>query len=322
MSTAIDATDPSLQTLVVRAKRMLTPEVAWFELARADGTALPAFSAGAHLTVQTPSGAMRQYSLCGDPEARDRYELAILRERSGRGGSRSMVDDLHEGQPVQVRPPENAFALSDKARQFLFVAGGIGITPLLAMMKQLTHEGLRSFKLIYLTRDAEHTPFLDALTAQWPDQVRIHHSASKGRMDLWPVFEKPTSGTHIHCCGPRGLIDEVLDMTGHWPSGSVHVERFGVDTQPRPQDHPFEVQLRSGGEPVRVEVGQSILEALRARGVRVLSSCESGTCGSCKVRYLAGEVDHRDMVLMPQEQGDHLMACVSRARSGTLVLDL
>lgn len=320
---SFDPSDITPLSLQVRSKRWLTPRVALFDLVDPHGAELPAYTAGAHVTVQTPSGAMRQYSLCGDPQDRHTYSLAIQAEANGRGGSRSLVEGVGEGDTLRVGLPKNAFELTDKARQFLLVAGGIGITPLRAMVRALQAEGLREFRLIYLTRDAASTPFLDEW--QSPDlksRVRLHHSATQGRLDLWSVFEKPVAGTHVYVCGPQGLIDEVCDMTGHWASGTVHVERFGADTQPHAEDRAFEVGLKSSGQRVPVAATQSILEALRQQGIRVPSSCESGTCGSCKVGYVEGEVDHRDLVLMPEERSHCLMVCVSRARSDALVLDL
>lgn len=301
---------------------MLTEQICLFTLCDPGGAELPVVEAGAHVAVQTPSGAMRHYSLCGDPSDRRCYRLAIQREPNGRGGSRSMVDDVREGDLLPVGLPANGFALSDKARRFVFVAGGIGITPILSMLHALQQEGLRDFQLHYLSRTEAATPFLDLLRQpEFAGRVRCHWSEAAGRLDLWPLFEKPVAGTHVYCCGPNALMDEVQDMTGHWASGTVHFERFGADTKPHPQDQPFQVHLQRSQRDVTVDAQQSILEALRLHDVRVPSSCESGTCGSCKVRYLAGEVEHRDLVLLDEEKADCVMVCVSRAK-GTLVLDL
>jgi phthalate 4,5-dioxygenase reductase subunit len=315
--------DSALRPVRVHHKQMLTDTIALFELRAVDGADLPAFSAGAHLPVQTPSGAMRQYSLCGAPHDRTCYRLAIQREAQGRGGSRSMVDTVQVGDTLHVGEPINAFTLTDKAKRFLFVAGGIGITPILSMMHSLQEEGLREFSLLYLTRSAETTAFLPELTSgDWNGRIQIHHSQSKGRLDLWSVFEKPQAGTHVYCCGPNGLMDEVADMTGHWPSGTVHFERFAADVKPHAEDKAFSVHLQRSGQVVPVGAQQTILEALRQHGVHVSSSCESGTCGSCKLRYLEGAVDHRDMVLLEEEKPSCVMVCVSRAQGERLVLDL
>lgn len=298
-----------------------------FELRDPDGAPLPPFTAGAHIRVRTPSGAYRQYSLANDPNEQDRYEIAVKREADGRGGSRSMVDELREGDHIEVYAPENLFALDDRARSFVLIAGGIGITPMRSMALQLLAEGTRSFKLYYLTRDPQVTAFLDEMrSTELAPHVVIHHDGGdpQNAYDLWPVLEKPGSltGRHVYCCGPGALMDAVRDMTGHWPSSAVHFESFGGDTKPHADDLPFEVELASDGRRVAVPVGVSILDALRREGVHVPSSCESGTCGSCKTRLLAGEADHRDLVLLEEEKADHIMVCVSRARTPKLVVDL
>lgn len=298
-----------------------------FELRHPDGANLPPFTAGAHIRLRTPSGALRQYSLSNDPAERDRYVIAVKREAQGRGGSRSLVDEVRAGQSIEVGEPENLFALDPKSRSFLLIAGGIGITPMMAMARHLLAEGDRSFKLIVLTRDADSTAFLDELRGpDFAPHVTVHHDQGNPAQafDLWPLLEKAgtATGRHVYCCGPTPLMDAVRDMTGHWPSSAVHFESFGADTKPHADDQPFVVMLQQQGRTVTVPVGRSILEALRDVGVQVPSSCESGTCGSCKTRLLDGEADHRDLVLMDDEKADHIMVCVSRARSPTLVLDL
>ncbi len=318
-------TTTNLRPLLVSHKQQIARDIHLFELRDPAGGALPAFSAGAHLPLRVPSGAMRQYSLCNDPQETDRYLIAVKREANGRGGSRSLVDEVAPGDTVLAGVPDNLFALSDKARSFILVAGGIGITPMMAMVRQLQAEGLRSFKLYYFARDPEGAAFLDELRGDdLAGQVVIHHDHGDPArsFDLWKVFEKVASGTHVYCCGPKGLMEAVKDMTGHWPDSAIHFESFGADTQPRADDQPFDVVLQRSGQRVAVGARQSILEALRLAGTAVPSSCESGTCGSCKVRLLEGEADHRDLVLLPEERGDHVMVCVSRAKGNCLVLDL
>jgi len=298
-----------------------------FELRHPEGTELPPFTAGAHIRIKTPNGAMRQYSLSNNPAERDRYVIAVKREGDGRGGSLSLVDGVRAGQTIEVGEPENLFELDSKARSFVLIAGGIGITPMMAMARHLLTEGERSFKLYYLTRDPEGTAFLDELRSPlFAPHVVMHHDGGNpaNTFDLWPVLEKPGSATgrHVYCCGPKPLMDAVRDMTGHWPASAVHFESFGGDTKPHADDKPFEVRLEHSGRTVTVPVGRSILEALRDEGVHVPSSCESGTCGSCKTRLIEGEADHRDLVLLDEEKSDHIMVCVSRAKSPCLVLDL
>jgi len=298
-----------------------------FELRHPEGGALPPFTAGSHIAVRTPSGAPRQYSLANDPHETDRYVIAVKREVNGRGGSLSLVDGVRSGASLQIAPPENLFILDERAKSFVLIAGGIGITPIMSMVAELQRKGLRKFKLIYLTRDAEGTAFLDALSApELQGKVTIHHDNgdASNAFDLWPALEKPgsVSGQHVYCCGPPPLMDAVRDMTGHWPAAAVHFETFGGDTKPHNDDAPFEVFLDRSGLTLTVPVGQSIIEVAREAGVMVSSSCESGTCGSCKTRLLEGEADHRDMVLMSDEQADFIMVCVSRSKGDRLMLDL
>lgn len=320
-------TDACPMKLLVTRSEAAAQGIRRFELRHPDGRPLPAFTAGSHIRLRTPSGALRQYSLANDPAEHDRYEIAVKREEEGRGGSRSMVDGLGAGDTIDVFAPENLFALDDRARSFVLIAGGIGITPMRSMALHLIAEGTRGFKLYYLTRDPQGSAFLDELRAsELAPHVIVHHDGGDPRnaFDLWPVLEKPGSvgGRHVYCCGPRGLMDAVRDMTGHWPSSAVHFESFGADTKPHADDAPFEVELARSGGRVPVPVGVSILDALRQADVHVPSSCESGTCGSCKTRLLQGEADHRDLVLLEEEKADHIMVCVSRAKSPVLVVDL
>lgn len=311
--------------LKITEKRVIAKDTYWFVLEHPDGAVLPKFEAGAHVTMKLPNGVNRPYSLCGDPENTRRYEVAIKREAAGRGGSLSLADDTKVGDGIEVSSPINAFSLDVKAKSFLLLAGGIGITPMRAMLKQLNVESMRGFKLIYLTRDQESTAFLEELVSEFGSgQVLIHHDQgdAKQAFDLWKLLEKPVSGCHVYCCGPKRLMDEVRDMTGHWASTAVHFESFGVDAQVKSDDREFTVRLAKTGQTVQVGADQTLLNALRGQGVWVSSSCESGTCGSCKVGLLEGEADHRDWVLMDDEKSHHIMACVSRACGDLLVLDL
>ena len=185
-------TTPSLRPLRVNARREIARDIHMFELCDPEGGPLPAFTAGAHLPVRVPSGAMRQYSLCNDPQQNSFYQLAVKRDAAGRGGSVSLVDEVAEGDLLMVGAPENLFALSEKARSFILVGGGIGITPMMAMVRQLQAEGLRPFKLYYFTRDPEGTAFLDDLRApELAGQVIIHHDHGDPArsFDLWKIFE-------------------------------------------------------------------------------------------------------------------------------------
>jgi len=310
--------------LQVAQKEVLAGGIYLFQLRRPDGQNLPAFTPGAHLTVQVPNGARRNYSLCSNPADTGFYQFAVKRDSAGRGGSMSMADDVHQGDLLAVSTPRNNFELHPRATRFLFVAGGIGITPILSMMRHLKSQGHTAFELIYCTRDADSTAFLEALNSpDFAGHVQIHHDHGdiNQAIDLWPIFETP-SNAHVYCCGPRGLMEAVADMSGHWPSGSVHFESFGVDASTHAANNAFTVRLQKSGATLAVSAEQSILQTLRAAGHSVPSSCESGTCGSCRTGLLAGEPEHRDMVLSDSEKSSHIMVCVSRAKGAELVLDL
>ena len=324
-STAPNANgEPPFFEVVVARKAAVASDTWWFELRHPLGLPLPPFAPGSHVTVQVPGGARRNYSLCGDPATVDAYQIAVKRDANGRGGSIAMADAVHVGELLSISAPRNNFALHPRAGNFLFIAGGIGITPILSMLRHLKTQGRSQFKLIYCTRDAASTAFLQELgSPEFAGQVQLHHDHGdiNNAFDFWPVFEIP-GNAHVYCCGPRGLMDAVADMSGHWPTGAIHFESFGVDAAAYATNAAFTVRLQKTGAEVPVAAEQSILEALRAAGHRVPSSCESGTCGSCRTTLLAGDVEHRDMVLTDGEKATQIMVCVSRARSGELVLDL
>ena len=314
----------SAMMLEVISARDVAIGVRGFEFARPDRGELPAFTAGSHIKVRTPGGGIRKYSLCNSPEDRHVYQIAVKRDAKGQGGSMSMCDDLQPGDTIMVSAPENAFPMAAKAGGYIFIAGGIGITPILSMIRSLGELPPAPWKLFYLTQTRAATPFVEELKELGTyGAVRMHHDEGdpSRAFDLWPVLERPTNA-HIYCCGPRGLMDAVRDMSGHWSNDQVHFESFSDGSIARPDDKPFRVKLAKSGETVEVPVGKSILSALRECGHVLSSSCESGTCGTCRTKLVAGEADHRDMVLMPEEMSGQIMICVSRAKSDELVLDL
>lgn len=307
--------------MTVAERRQLTEHICEFTLAPADGEKLPSFTAGAHITVQTPSGAMRRYSLVNDGKDPEVYKIALKREINGRGGSMSMHDDAQEGTELQVEAPENTFELTD-AKNYLLIAGGIGVTPIYAMSQQLLRE-FKPFEVIYCTRGEADTAFLEEMKSTLGDRLTLHHDGGdpEAVFDFWDHFEEPKD-MKVYCCGPQPLIDEIEAISGHWPEGRVIFEDFKPVEVVRADDKPFEVKLEKSGITVQVPEDRSILEALRESGVPTVSSCESGTCGTCKTRLVSGKVDHRDMVLMDEEKDSYVMICVSRAEEGDLVLDL
>lgn len=308
------------RVFTVTSRKVLTDDISEFTLSPRDGAPLTAFTPGAHVTLRTPSGAMRRYSLVNDGRAPGDYVIAVKREPGSRGGSASMHDEAVEGTELEVTAPENDFELV-KAPRYLLIAGGIGITPIQAMARHLAAEGT-PFELIYCTRSSAETAYLDEVAAL-PGKVIIHHDEGDEDdfFDFWDHFEKP-SNAHVYCCGPAPLMEEIKALSGHWPEGHVHFEDFKPVEVVRADDHAFAVTLAGSGQRIEVPADKTILEALREAGEKTVSSCESGTCGTCKCKLIEGEVDHRDMVLMDDEKDSHIMICISRARSGDLVIEL
>lgn len=304
----------------VAARRAVATDVEEFVLAPGVGTRLPGFTPGAHIGVRTPSGAMRRYSLLNDGRAPNEYVIAVKREAASRGGSRSMHEMATVGTRLDVEPPQNDFELRPEGAALL-IAGGIGITPIIAMARSLVREQ-RDFELIYCARDAEHCPYL----AELEDLVKhltVHFDGGDPTrfLDLWDWFETPRD-LHVYCCGPGPLMEEVRAVSGHWPDDRIHFEDFKPVDVVRPGDRPFDVVLAGSGRRIRVPADRSLLEALRDAGIRIASSCESGTCGTCRTHLVAGEVEHRDRVLLPEERREFIMPCVSRARGDELSIDL
>lgn len=316
------APSPSdMMLLRVARAEQIAAGIHLYELTRPDGGELPQFTSGSHLSVRVPNGLIRKYSLCNDPAERLRYQIAVLREPGGRGGSVSMTE-VKAGDEIAASPPKNDFPLVKSAGGYLFIAGGIGITPILSMVRHLKSSG-EKFRLYCCTRTPEATAFREELSApEFRGQVKIHHDQGdlQKALDLWPILERP-AGQQVYCCGPRGLMQAVRDMTGHWSPSSIHFEAFTEVKAARPEDRPFKVRLAKSGAVVEVAVGKTILETIRAHGHDAPSSCESGTCGTCRTRLLAGEADHRDLVLAEEEHADNIMLCVSRARSPEITID-
>lgn len=315
-----------LQVKVLR-KTEEAEGIASFELARPDGAPLPAFSAGSHIDVQVPGGFVRQYSLCNDDAESHRYRIAVLRDPGSRGGSMSMHDALKEGDFVTISEPRNHFPLVHAERSLL-LAGGIGVTPLLCMAQRLAAIDA-DFALHYCTRSPSRTAFRHEIAqSKFADRVRFHFDDGPAdqKLDLVAELGTPRPGTHVYVCGPSGFIDFAVSTAKAlgWPADQIHLEYFGAAPQDTSGDKPFEVKLASSGKIIRVAADQSVVQALAAQGVEVMTSCEQGVCGTCLTRVLEGECEHRDMYLTDEEKAknDQFTPCCSRARSPVLVLDL
>ncbi|HEY0826407.1 MAG TPA: PDR/VanB family oxidoreductase [Ramlibacter sp.] len=302
-------------------------DIASFELARPDGSALPGFSAGSHIDVQLPGGLTRQYSLCNDAAEQHRYRIAVLRDANSRGGSAAMHEQVREGDTLLISEPRNHFPLVHGERALLF-AGGIGVTPLLCMAQRLATIG-SEFTLHYCTRSAERTAFREEIAASaWKDRVRFHFDDGppSQKLQLERVLAKPEPGTHLYVCGPTGFIDWVVKAAEGlgWPKDQVHLEYFGAAGQDTGGDRAFQVKIASSGAVYDVPAGQTIVHALQEHGIEILTSCEQGVCGTCITRVLQGECDHRDLYFTDEEKAKHdqFTPCCSRAKSAVLVLDL
>ncbi len=319
---------PAAITVRVARKTVEAEGVAGFVLAAADGAALPAAEAGAHIDVELPGGLVRQYSLCGVPGETRHYEIGVLREPASRGGSVAMHDAVHEASTLRIGAPRNHFALKEDAEHSLLVAGGIGVTPLLAMAQRLSARGA-DFALHYCTRSLARTAYAARLRASaFADRVFFHHDDGdpSQRVRLDELLREPRAGRHLYVCGPKGFLDAVRDAAAAqgWADAQVHFEYFSGVVAHSAHDAGFEVQLGIGGRVIRVAAAQTVVEALAAEGVEIPVSCAQGVCGTCLTRVLDGEVEHCDLYLTPREQAanDQFLPCCSRARSGRLVLDL
>lgn len=306
----------------VAAHRPVAQDVVVLDLAPADGGTLPDWEPGAHVDLEIAPGLERQYSLVTTtPEGH--WRVAVLREADGRGGSAAVHDALAVGHEVVVGGPRNHFAF-EPGRPAVFVAGGIGITPLAAMIAAAEASGT-PWELHYAGRSRDRMAFADELSGAHGDRVRIAVADEGERLDLDALLAAPRDAV-VYCCGPRRLMDAVEQAAAHWPTGSVRVERFeaaeGVDAP----GTAFEAELTLSGTTVTVPADQTLLEVVEDAGVFVLSSCREGTCGTCETPVLEGRIDHRDTVLSPAEQAEDrtMMICVSRARGDCprIVLEL
>ncbi|EST35189.1 PDR/VanB family oxidoreductase [Streptomyces roseochromogenus] len=304
--------------LVVKAREFAAEEVLALTLRDPLGRALPDWEPGAHVDLLLGPGLERQYSLCGDPADRSAWRIAVLREPAGRGGSARVHEQLGEGGKVRVRGPRNHFRL-EPAPRYRFLAGGIGITPILPMLAAAERSGAE-WTLLYGGRTRSSMAFTGEL-ARYGDRVTLAPQDATGLLDLDPVLAGLPDGTLVYCCGPGPLLDAVEERC---PAGALRIERFRPKDQQASMDMEFEVVLARSGRTVPVPPDVSVLDAARAAGVEVLYSCTEGTCGTCETDVLEGAPEHRDSVLTEEERaaGDTMMICVSRCRGARIVLDL
>jgi ferredoxin-NADP reductase len=312
------------RTMLVRQMTWEADGVVSLVLTDPDGKPLPDWSPGAHIDVALPSGVTRQYSLCGDPDDQNSYRLAVLREPNSRGGSGFVHDKLRVGHTITVRGPRNNFTFLP-ARRYLFIAGGIGITPLLPMIRAAARAAA-DWRLLYGGRHRSSMAFCDELACHG-GHVVFSPEDEYGLLDLDAWLAEAQSDTKVYCCGPESLLAAVENLCGGWPIGTLQVERFAPkpgNNYRRESERGFSVSCRRSASTVTVPAGRSILQAVRDAGIDVPSSCEEGICGTCETRILGGTADHRDSILSDTERAanESLMICVSRSLSDVLVLDL
>ncbi|MEX5299918.1 cytochrome P450 [Kocuria sp. CPCC 205292] len=314
-------------SLEVLARTEASDGVVALTLGHPDGGELPRWKAGAHVDVHVPNGELgpfvRQYSLSSDPAERTTYRIGVLKEVSGRGGSAAVHEALVPGSRVTVSWPRNNFRLAPSPK-YLFVAGGIGITPILAMVREAERAGAE-WELVYGGRTRSSMAFLSELAVRG-DRVEVVPQDERGLIDLPGLFRQVREDTLVYACGPEPLLRAAEESTAHWPKDSLRLERFAPKAVERTvPDTAFEVEFAESGTVVRVGAEQTILDAAEQAGLPVISSCKTGTCGTCETPLLAGRADHRDSILTASEQeaDETMMICVSRAAAGSprLVLD-
>ncbi len=308
-------------TVRLTAKTVVADGVVALTLEPADGGTLAPWTPGAHVDLVLPDAPTRQYSLCGDPGS-GTYRLGVLRDPAGGGGSLYVHDTLQEGDTVRIRGPRNNFALAASPR-YLFLAGGIGITPILPMIAEAEAAGAQ-WRLVYGGRHRASMAFLDEL-ARYGDRVTIAPQDETGLLDLDALLGTPEPDTLVYCCGPEPLLAAVEQRCASWPSRTLHVERFAPRSVGAPvRAEAFEVELARSGLTLTVPPDRSILDVVEEAGIGVLSSCAEGTCGTCETPVLSGRPDHRDSVLTEEERraDDCMLICVSRSCTDRLVLDL
>jgi len=313
--------------LRIRSITYLAEDVLGFELVDPNERDLPRFTAGAHVAVRVAPGLLRDYSLWNDPAERRRYCIAVLKDKDGHGSNR-LHEQARAGDLLEVSWPRNFFPLVEEAEQHWLIAGGIGITPIIAMIAELKRRRA-DFHLYYCSRAPERTAFredLSLLAAM--GKATFHYDSgdpAKG-LDVVSLLKEPPPGTHLYYCGPAGLMDAVARATIHWPPRTVHSEYFKGPAAAIPEmvgeDLPFRVRLAKRGGDYEVRANESIATALRRQGVQVDTSCELGYCGTCLTRYIAGEPDFRDQILNPADRQKFVLTCCTRAKSEVLELDL
>ena len=309
--------------LVVQAVDHVADDVIAVTMADPGGESLPPWTPGAHVDLILGPGLVRQYSLCGSPSDSSTIRVAVLKAPDSRGGSVLVHERVHPGSTVRVRGPRNHFQLVDSPR-YLFIAGGIGITPLLPMMAEASAASA-DWTLLYGGRSRASMAFTDELS-RYAGRVTLVPQDEVGLLDLDSALGEPRDDTLVYCCGPEGLLVAVEQRCAAWPPGALHLERFAArpSAAEAAAEKPFELVLARSGLTLTVPVGRTVLDVVQDAGISALGSCREGICGTCEQMVLDGDVDHRDSILTEDERArnETMMICVSRCRSDRLTLDL
>ena len=307
---------------IVQDVQSIAENVKQISLIARDGQALPSWTAGANIHVPVGEYGTRQYSLCSDPSDTSQWSIAVLREAQGTGGSEYIHTSIQSGMPLTIKLPRNRFALKP-AKQYAFIAGGIGITPIRSMVHEAQRSGM-PYKVVYLGSTRSSMAFAGEMGKD--ENVTVWPKDTRGRFDLAAFVRNVPEEALIYACGPARLLDALQELCAHLPSGTLHIEHFANNALEKPHapNKPFDIVLKKSGRTLRVPNDKSILDILQENGSSVLSTCTKGTCGTCEVDVLEGDVEHRDSVLTKEERQDgrSLMVCVSRCLGQRLVLDL
>jgi ferredoxin-NADP reductase len=312
--------------LIVYRRSTPADGVVVLDLAHPENQDLPRWEPGAHIDLVLGDGLIRQYSLCGNPHDSRVWRVGVLLDPNSRGGSQYVHDNLAEGTTVRVRGPRNHFPLVD-APQYRFIAGGIGITPILGMLEAVQRAG-NDWTLLYGGRTRASMAFAEDLAERYPERVTVWPQDERGFLDLESLLKDPEANTLVYCCGPEGLLSAVEQQCGQWPAGILHIERFAAKAPTEGQAAEaldrFDVVCQRSGVTLEVTSDKSILEILEEADVPIMASCYEGVCGTCEARVLEGTPDHRDSMLTEAEQaaGEVMLVCVSRSCTERLVLDL
>ncbi len=320
------STGRALLSVRVKAIRREADNILTYELVHPNAGVLPSFTAGAHIDVRIRDDLKRQFSLCNAPGERNRYVIAVLREKAGRGGSMAMHNDVREGNLLSISEPRNQFPLAGQEAEFhLLLAGGIGVTPMMAMAEALEARRAR-WHMHYCTRNPEATAFrarIEPLIAA--GKVTLHHDGgdpSQG-LDIKALLTCYEAGSHVYFCGPPGFMSAIKTSVNAWPAHSIHCEYFTSSEENAELDNaPFQIRVKHTGDVLNVPADGTIVGVLRENGFAIDTDCEDGYCGTCITRYLEGDPEHRDSVLSEKERKSYVMVCCARAKGAPLVLDI